>query len=381
LPGTHYGTVTNIEGKFSFSIPSSYSNDSIVFSYIGYKKEKIALPEIKNNVTVKLYPYINKLNDIEVAAKRPDAKEIFIKAYEKIPENLPEKPYTTYVFSRNFVRSDTAFLAYRKTITKVLTSYEGDVWWRKDLKGKIIADKFISDGKTKLGRYHTMLLPPSYVRRYRKKIGRKILRKVKAEIDTVIFTENSKIYVIDWYSKKLDSNTVSIMKKFVSGKDKNPYLLFFDTTVSSMSERYKYKSFYFRRVFIDAKNNYNIIKDKVFTSSNIDQFYYTVIEFSNDSSNSVIKHCVEYTYQKAISKYSFPHLYSVFEYFCYGQNFDDVDSSLYSCPGNIFEQYDGVFKGKEYTSFSFDRWNNHPQYIQTDSLEIKALKELMKANK
>ncbi len=47
--GKSVGTVSNIEGDFSLIIPDSYIKDSMVISYVGYKKIKKSLNSLKRN--------------------------------------------------------------------------------------------------------------------------------------------------------------------------------------------------------------------------------------------------------------------------------------------------------------------------------------------
>ncbi len=71
------GTVSNSNGIFSLSLNEKIKeNDTITFSYIGFKTKKIVLTELnKSNNIVELEPEINKLNEIVVKFVKPKAKK------------------------------------------------------------------------------------------------------------------------------------------------------------------------------------------------------------------------------------------------------------------------------------------------------------------
>lgn len=48
--GTNIGTVSNIDGKFSISIPSEMTGDTLLFSAIGYYSKKIIASEVLNEI-------------------------------------------------------------------------------------------------------------------------------------------------------------------------------------------------------------------------------------------------------------------------------------------------------------------------------------------
>ena len=59
-----YGTTTDIDGKFSISLP--YRIDSIHFSYLGYNKMTVATNKLKLRSTIKLHPIQYDLAEYEV---------------------------------------------------------------------------------------------------------------------------------------------------------------------------------------------------------------------------------------------------------------------------------------------------------------------------
>jgi hypothetical protein len=72
------GTVSNSNGKFSLRLNEKVKgNDTITFSYIGYKTKKIILTELnQSNNIVELEPEINNLNEIVVKFVKPKPKKI-----------------------------------------------------------------------------------------------------------------------------------------------------------------------------------------------------------------------------------------------------------------------------------------------------------------
>ena len=72
------GTVSNDKGVFEINIPNEYSNDSILFSCIGYQTIKIYIPELLKNDLAKilLTPKTIKLSEVKVVSKRLTQKVV-----------------------------------------------------------------------------------------------------------------------------------------------------------------------------------------------------------------------------------------------------------------------------------------------------------------
>lgn len=65
----HLGTVSDIHGMFSFSVPISLINDNLNFSYIGYETESIPINEmVDGTILIKMQPTVIELDEVVVIA-------------------------------------------------------------------------------------------------------------------------------------------------------------------------------------------------------------------------------------------------------------------------------------------------------------------------
>ena len=64
VKGTTTGTLTNVSGAFSLSVPS---NATLVFSYIGYVSQEV-VPGNSAIIDIKLVPDINTLTEVAVVS-------------------------------------------------------------------------------------------------------------------------------------------------------------------------------------------------------------------------------------------------------------------------------------------------------------------------
>lgn len=65
VKNNHTGTISNEEGEF---IISMYSTDTLLFSCIGYKKQKASAASFIKNSVIKLIPNVNTINEVTVTA-------------------------------------------------------------------------------------------------------------------------------------------------------------------------------------------------------------------------------------------------------------------------------------------------------------------------
>ena len=65
----NFGTISLRDGSFNLTIPAEYKSDTLTFSIVGYQDYKSAIPDLTNNVNVKLKPKTEQL--AEVIIKSP----------------------------------------------------------------------------------------------------------------------------------------------------------------------------------------------------------------------------------------------------------------------------------------------------------------------
>lgn len=74
---TQTGTVTNAQGEFSLA--QSLQNKTLVFSYLGFKQQRVTVRNSAQNIRVVLQPEASELQAVEVAYKRKPTEKLFTK--------------------------------------------------------------------------------------------------------------------------------------------------------------------------------------------------------------------------------------------------------------------------------------------------------------
>jgi hypothetical protein len=103
------GTTSNEEGVFLFHIPSKFDQDTLIISVIGYNKFKSAVSLMeKNDNPIELIQSTILIQEVTISASKKEstAKEIVKRAYERIPENYPMKPFIIDGFFRDLQKED-----------------------------------------------------------------------------------------------------------------------------------------------------------------------------------------------------------------------------------------------------------------------------------
>jgi hypothetical protein len=102
IVGASIGTVSNKEGEFILKVKNNLNAKWIEISYIGYKKQKIAISELKpeGNV-VKLV--ISTINVKDITVRPYDAKELLNLMMSKADENYSDKPNQMTAFYREAI--------------------------------------------------------------------------------------------------------------------------------------------------------------------------------------------------------------------------------------------------------------------------------------
>ena len=88
-----YGSTTNVEGKFSFSFPTSVADDTVYISSIGYHVLAVNIREVNQSNPLILKQYVKTFDEVTVSEKRPDPYEILHKAFSHTRFNYPDSTY------------------------------------------------------------------------------------------------------------------------------------------------------------------------------------------------------------------------------------------------------------------------------------------------
>ncbi len=97
--GDSYGVITNNEGNFEIDTSRFSPNDSLVFTYLGYKRHAVAIKDFTDK-KVFLVPDINTLSEIYLIDRNLDPMTIMGKVQENLSKNHPKQNEKFSVFQR-----------------------------------------------------------------------------------------------------------------------------------------------------------------------------------------------------------------------------------------------------------------------------------------
>ncbi len=98
--GADYGVITNSEGRFNISTEKFTVNDSIKFSFLGYKQTSFAIKDLAQD-TIYLSENVDKLDNVYLINKNMNPTTILTRVNERIIENYDTGFQKLTVFSRN----------------------------------------------------------------------------------------------------------------------------------------------------------------------------------------------------------------------------------------------------------------------------------------
>lgn len=89
LTGTYYGGISDIDGRFSFSIPNDHEGLMLAFSCLGYKKKELRIEEVLTNPVIRLQQTTYMMREVIVEAGENPAHRIIRKAIANKRNNDP----------------------------------------------------------------------------------------------------------------------------------------------------------------------------------------------------------------------------------------------------------------------------------------------------
>lgn len=114
------GTISNQDGDFILKLNTSFDQDTILFSCIGYALKLMPLLELKNQTTISLDPISIRIKEVRVTAVTPE--EIIRKIIENIPQNYGNEPMMMTSFYRETVRQDENYINVSEAVMEILKS-------------------------------------------------------------------------------------------------------------------------------------------------------------------------------------------------------------------------------------------------------------------
>ena len=124
LKDNKLGVFSNIDGDFKIASNPKFQSDSLMISFIGYKKSIIPFNSLHENIVNKIFlvPVSLELNEIAVEAKRKkiNPETIIRNAIENLSKNYPVKPFNYVSYYRDYQKREKKYFNLNEAIIQTL---------------------------------------------------------------------------------------------------------------------------------------------------------------------------------------------------------------------------------------------------------------------
>ncbi len=200
--GAH--TVANEEGIFSLNVPEVKDFD-LTISHVGYQTQNISISELQRNAVVRLKAKPNQLQGVTITAKRTDPVQILKEAIERIPKNYIQTDFNASCYVRTQSTNVDTLVADEEYLIKLYAKkgyqkddvYAGNVQQANIKKKPTYASGVfvpLTGSSAWLNNADLVKTNPLF------NLG--LLKKYQFTLDSVIYQEDEKIYVISFKAKQ-----------------------------------------------------------------------------------------------------------------------------------------------------------------------------------
>ena len=248
---TSYGTISNIEGKFSIIVPEEHKEGKLSSSYLGYELMSISISSISldKELTIRLKSTVTKLPESIITVKE---QSIIEEAIEGIPTNHDQNEMQLRAFWRASIKNDSDQFVQ-------MTEYAFDMFRYGDageennnmkiLRGRLARDtSFFAD----IGGMQIGVTPPSLFTSSLLKghpiLDKKVIKKHTYKITDVTSYDGRAVYVVSFKPRAktsgklfegeilLDTESLAFVKiSFIKWIDQeNPEKIFNTFSLASM---------------------------------------------------------------------------------------------------------------------------------------------------
>lgn len=121
IKGKNVATVSNLQGQFDFHIPASYRNETLVISMLGYVNFEAPVWTLLETpaLEISLESSLTLLDEVTVVGDSLKGEEIFTIAWNRIPQNFPDKPYLLDGFYRDVKTIGGTYISLLEAAVKV----------------------------------------------------------------------------------------------------------------------------------------------------------------------------------------------------------------------------------------------------------------------
>lgn len=291
LKGSHYGTISNAQGEFSFVMPlaKKKGRDTLSISRIGYKTKDIEINKLRKDVVIKLEPLPVTLKEVGVKGKPTTVKELLKHAWENYAGNiLTDSMVSRHYYVRNYARHNRFFFSEKAVFSTSDNRMDIDSMYAYELKS--------SCGYLKAHRNKLLSVGAWYLIWITDDNGKPTIKHMfkhwrKAFIDTVYMKDDHLIFKVVWSNKfdkeayrkqmqtvKLDPNWASLHTNA------------FNEIITNNIE--------IEQLLIDKTDNYKVLEATILEEShNWIDLDITSLSYRPVGKKLVLDHSIEYSRQ------------------------------------------------------------------------------------
>jgi len=121
------GTVTNSDGYFMLKVPSTFKNEVIVFSYVGYKSQEVKVNLLQSPVSISLKPDTKILDEVVIEPEKMiGPKALLRKVIKSIPSNYQQDTVLANGYYRELLKENGVYIKYADAVVQLnLLPYDG----------------------------------------------------------------------------------------------------------------------------------------------------------------------------------------------------------------------------------------------------------------
>jgi hypothetical protein len=118
VKGTHFGTITNLNGNFVLRLPDTLQQPILVISYIGYRNYYVPI-SIESDDIMKVKMSKNYISLQEVIIRYQDPMSLLAESIKQIDENYMDKPAGVIAYYRERVQKDEKCLVFSEAVVEI----------------------------------------------------------------------------------------------------------------------------------------------------------------------------------------------------------------------------------------------------------------------
>lgn len=250
IANSYIGTISNDSGDFQLKLSTNYSQDTITVSAIGYKSQRITIPEFHQSTKQIIYlqTHTYSLNEVIVTNNKLSAKDILRACIKNIPKNYPTRKFSYEVFMREAGILDSTYAILTESVANVVDyGYRSNIKknkfqllefrksndkrnfnWRTSLNEWLYEKnglyECVKNDRLKIKKRNNKIETFEYYKSHESDpyrfLSEEFLRQIDANIDSLSYYNNQLVYCISYKAKKHKLSTDCIGQIIIEKSNK-----------------------------------------------------------------------------------------------------------------------------------------------------------------